>query len=358
MIMEESKIMKVFDTKDRLRCVCLDSGEAAVVDEKGCILLRIEKCRHMEFAEHGFVKVRTGVMEAMRNQELQNMLTKGFGHEDKYMIPTTYYVDIKSGHPYSSLPDIERYGDFEIACMGDYLCTRTKQYYQVKGTPDHILMGQRGLYIEIPCYNAPDNSIVDKMIDKYPVFKKRCQIRGDEDRLYWKLRCFKDGSVLLMDDEGVHYHLSCDTETGEPVKRNLGKMDSEAARAMMTKRLQDIEMESDARFMAEKKRKKEEKERQRRDALKGMTQVEPFVIGGKWGLRMNGRIAVPPIYRTIERPIGYYCVMEASYGCWGVMAVDGRVEIEPRYEKVVLNEDGTAELTVFKGKVITKRLGD
>ena len=38
--------------------------------------------------------------------------------------------------------------------------------------------------------------------------------------------------------------------------------------------------------------------------------------------------------------------------------MDGRVEIEPRYEKVVLHEDGTAELTVFKGKVITKRLGD
>ena len=79
--MEESKIMKVFDTKDRLRCVCLDSGEAAVVDEKGCILLRIEKCRHMEFAEHGFVKVKTSVAEAMRNPALQNQLTKGVGDE-------------------------------------------------------------------------------------------------------------------------------------------------------------------------------------------------------------------------------------------------------------------------------------
>ena len=41
-----------------------------------------------------------------------------------------------------------------------------------------------------------------------------------------------------------------------------------------------------------------------------------------------------------------------------MVAVDGKVEIDPRYEKVVLHEDGTAELTVFKGKVITKKLGN
>ena len=143
--------MEVFDTRDKLRCVRLDTEEGAVVDEQSNILLRIDKCRHMEFAAHGFVKVRTGVAEAMRNPALQNLLTKGVGYEGAYRIPTIYYVDIKSGHPYASLPAIERYGDFEIAYMGGYLCTRTKQYHQVKGEPDHIHKGQRDLYIEIPC---------------------------------------------------------------------------------------------------------------------------------------------------------------------------------------------------------------
>ena len=41
-----------------------------------------------------------------------------------------------------------------------------------------------------------------------------------------------------------------------------------------------------------------------------------------------------------------------------MIAIDGRVEVEPRYEKVVLHEDGTAELTGFKGKVIKKKLGN
>ena len=353
----ETRYTEVFDTRDNLRCVRLDTGEAAVVDEQGNIHLRIDICKHMEFADHGFVKVKTSVAEAMRNPALQNQLTKGVGYEGAYRIPTIYYVDIKSGHPYASLPAIERYGDFEIAYLGGYLCTRTKQYYQVKGKPDHIDIGPRGLYIEIPCHDTPDKGIIDKMIEKCSVFI-RCQIRGDEDNLYWKLREFADGSVVVMDDNGDHYHVREDTETGETARQSLGKTDSEAARAMMKKELQDIEKESEARFMAERKREREEKERQRREALKDLTDAEPIMIGDKWGMRVGGRIAVPPLYRTIEPPIGHYCVMEATYGCWGVVAMDGRVEIEPRYEKVVLHEDGTAELTVFKGKVITKRLGD
>ena len=353
----ETRYTEVFDTRDGLRCVRLDTGEAAVVDEQGSILLRIDRCRRMEFAEHGFVKVKTSVQEAMSNPDLQNLLTKGIGYEEKYVIPTTYYVDIKSGHPYADLPDIERYGDFEIAYKGGYLCTRTKQYYQVKGEPDHIHKGQRDLYIEIPCNDAPEKGIIDKMIEKYLVFKL-CQIRGDENKLYWKLRDFTDGSVMVMDDEGVHYHVRRNMGTDEVIWCNLGKKNSEAALAMMKKRLKDIEKEAEKRELAQILARHEEKERQRSEALNGLTDAEPIKIGGKWGLRIGGRITVPPIYRSIEAPVGHYSVMEAAYGCWGVVAVDGRVEIEPRYEKVVLHEDGTVELTVFKGKMITKKLGN
>ena len=90
--------------------------------------------------------------------------------------------------------------------------------------------------------------------------------------------------------------------------------------------------------------------------MKEITSAEPFQIGSKWGLRQDGRILVPPIYHSVEAPIGLYSVMEAYPGFWGVIAIDGRVEVEPRYEKVVLHEDGTADLTSASGKVITKKL--
>ena len=59
---------------------------------------------------------------------------------------------------------------------------------------------------------------------------------------------------------------------------------------------------------------------------------------------------VPSIYRSIDAPVGKYCAVEAYPGIWGVIAVDGKVEIEPRYEKVEIRPDGTVELTGVNGK--------
>ena len=67
-------------------------------------------------------------------------------------------------------------------------------------------------------------------------------------------------------------------------------------------------------------------------------------------------MVVPPIYRCVESPVGHYCVVESISGFWGIIALDGKVEVEPRYERVLLHPDGTAELTLFGDKFITKQL--
>ena len=41
---------------------------------------------------------------------------------------------------------------------------------------------------------------------------------------------------------------------------------------------------------------------------------------------------------------------------WGVMAVDGRMVVEPKFEKVKLFEDGSAEMTVYGEKKIRTKL--
>ena len=40
-----------------------------------------------------------------------------------------------------------------------------------------------------------------------------------------------------------------------------------------------------------------------------------------------------------------------------MIAVDGKVEIEAKYEGVEIHTDGTVDLTVRAGKVISKKLG-
>ena len=102
---------------------------------------------------------------------------------------------------------------------------------------------------------------------------------------------------------------------------------------------------------------KREAEREREQQIAMLVSAEPFNIGNKWGLRSKGRIVVPPIYRSVKSPVGRYCAVETYPGIWGVIAVDGKVEVEARYEDVVIHSDGTVDLTVRQGKVISKKLG-
>lgn len=67
-------------------------------------------------------------------------------------------------------------------------------------------------------------------------------------------------------------------------------------------------------------------------------------------------MVVPPMYRNILTPVGKYCAVESCPGIWGVIAIDGTVEIEPRYEGVVIRPDGTVVLTIYGRKTVVKKL--
>ena len=133
-------------------------------------------------------------------------------------------------------------------------------------------------------------------------------------------------------------------------------MRNEAERAVMTLTLNDIQREATNRYSKKQAAEQRKEERARRKELNALTAVVPFQIGNKWGLRNNGRMVVPPMYRTIHTPVGKYCAVESYPGMWGVIAVDGKVAIEPGYEGVVIRPDGRVELTVRPGKVISLKL--
>ena len=76
----------------------------------------------------------------------------------------------------------------------------------------------------------------------------------------------------------------------------------------------------------------------------------------KWGLQLDGRVVVPPIYRNIKSHVGCYCAVEGNPNQWGIIMVDGKVVIETRYTDVEINENGTARLTIIPGKIKTVNL--
>ena len=97
-----------------------------------------------------------------------------------------------------------------------------------------------------------------------------------------------------------------------------------------------------------------EEKRQRR--LEEIRDVQPFRMGVKWGLKLGERIVVPPHYRNIFPPVGGYCAFDENAYQWGLMALDGKVVVEARYQKVEIEGDGTVRLTIIPGKVKTIKL--
>ena len=328
----KKEIMEKLDTKGKYRCVRFTTGEVGVVDEQDNALMVLGQWDGLKFGTHGFLKVTNQGRDC--------------------------YMDMMNGEPYVSMPEIIQIGKFELARIGGMMCTRTKKIYEMLEVPVEVLQGgMNRLYMMLPYDGEPVEEIRKRMtVTKKPYLV--CLLNGDDSGVYWLIDTFADDTPLVMDNKGNYYHAYLDKKTKKAVKTHLGKVDNEAGKAMIAYKAREISAEQE-RMVKEREAAAQAKAAQEREKkMKAITAAEPFKLGSKWGLRQDGRILVPAIYRSMEAPVGHYSVVEAYPGFWGVIAIDGRVEVEPRYEKVVLHEDGTAELTVFKGKVITKKLGN
>jgi hypothetical protein len=104
------------------------------------------------------------------------------------------------------------------------------------------------------------------------------------------------------------------------------------------------------------RQKRRNEEAKRRKRLEEIRDALPYRMGMKWGLKLGERIIVPPKYRKILPPVGVYCAFEESACRWGVMALDGKVMVEARYQEVDIENNGTVHLTVIPGKVKTVKL--
>lgn len=342
---------ELFDMRDDgLKCVRFESGAVGVVDEQGEVIYQYDKFRHIEFVDHDFVKLRANKVEVLHNPELRYML-----REDECSCTYIFYVDLKSGQMYGSKPKLHRYGKFEVLFLREYMFTRTKPCHSTDTHPSFIWPSDNGLFLQLPCHGSPENEMLRKMLYRQTLYY-RCLIQGDEAKVYWLEVKFEDESVVVMDDEGEHYYVRLDKKSGKAVWRQLGKTGNSAEKSAVNMVINDINVEVRNRMLREKEEEQKEAARNRRKRLNDMTEVVPFQIGKKWGLKHEGRIVVPPMYRSVKSPVGKYCAVEVYPGMWGVIAVDGKVEVEARYEGVEIEPDGTVKLTIYGGKVISKIL--
>ena len=317
---------EVFDICANRAAVRFKDGRTGVVDKSGVLMVVTGCCRRLRFLKGELLSV-----------------TKEDGSD--------CYTDLKTNRTYQERPVIFSYGGIELLRVGETFHSRTRKAYTSMHGLHKDSLCFYGFYLKIPDYRVPKSCrLVDPVWSAiFDVFA--CVLEGDDEEVYWCCGCLADRSIVVMDGEGNYYHV----EKGKG-KRYIACNAPKAGEADFASVVEGLRKEAGRRAESVQRERQQNEEEKRRKRLEEIKDVLPFRMGMKWGLKWGDRIVVPPSYRNICVPVGGYCAFEGNACQWGVMALDGKVVVEARYQKVEIEKDGTVHLTIIPGKVKTIKL--
>ena len=317
---------EVFDLCADRAAVRFEDGRAGVVDDSGIPLMVTDRCRRLRFLK--------GELLAVTREDGSDC-----------------YTDLRTNRAYRERPVVFSYGGIELLRVGESFHSRTrKAYVSMHGLHKDSLCFH-GFYLKIPDYRVPKSCrLVDPVwTTLFDVFA--CVLAGDDEEVYWCCGRLADRSIVVMDGDGNYYHV----EKGRG-KRYIACNAPKAGEADFASVMENLMEEAGRRAESVQRERQQDEEEKRRKRLDEIKDVLPFRMGLKWGLKWGDRIVVPPCYRNICVPVGGYCAFEGNACQWGVMALDGKVVVEARYQKVEIEKDGTVHLTIIPGKVKTINL--
>ena len=177
-----------------------------------------------------------------------------------------------------------------------------------------------------------------------------CFLRNDYEHVYWLCAVLYGERIVVMDSKEDYYlvdsnlkktYIGCNHPKNENEDLNfvmprLGKKYYHEAM------LQKKEMEENEMLLLHEKSE--------------AGHVELYQAGKKWGVKVDGKVIVPPLYCSIAQPVGAYCAFEEIPRHWGVMTLKGKVIVDAKYEKVEIRDNGIAVVTGITGKTQTINL--
>ena len=322
-ITTKAQYRTVFDVKDNFAAVRFEDNRVGIVDGNGNIRMKLNRYRYIKFLPDDIGAV-----------------TDNAGH--------TFYIDLKTTKLYNGKPEVLKYGRIEMLRIGMVYYSRTKHVYKSPLGINSFDLLPRGFYLRI--YTGLADNCKFRHIDSEDAFLHQdcvCILADDEDEYYGFCGELADGSIVITDGKGNYYHAMDGKEKQYIACEHTKTQDEDFDVAVL--RLKAEAEGRAAKMKADHQREKEKKQQMR---LAKIQDAVPFQSGLKWGLRAGSRIIVPPIYRSIQNPVGNYCVVETNPRQWGIIRLDGKVVVEARYTNVEISNGGTARLTVFPG--ITK----
>ena len=265
---------------------------------------------------------------------------------------------IDDGTNVAEAPHVVNIKGWEFIEYNDIFMSRTQEEFSLPYRPSQYDFQNYGYYMifrfrpsapgcQVWYYCEGDEG---KMRMSNEESRNVCFLHNDYEHVYWLCAVLYDDSIVVMDSKQDYYlvdsnlkktYIGCNNPKNEKEDLNvvmprLGKKYYKEAM------LQKKEMEASEMLLLHEKSE--------------AGHVELYQAGKKWGVKVDGRVIVPPLYHCIAQPVGAYCAFEEIPRHWGVMTLKGKVIVDAKYEKVEIRDNGIAVVTGITGKTHTINL--
>ena len=257
------------------------------------------------------------------------------------------------------VPKVITINKWEFVKYDDHFRSRTYEYFGLPFRPSQYDLWNYGYYL-IYNFQRSTASGCQEWIYKEEDggsmrmhkenSEKACFLRGDHTHVYWLCADLYDSGIVVMDSHEDYYFVDSSLKKTY-IGCNQPKTESEnltVAMPRLGKQVYDIEMK--------RRKKQEEQELLLLHEKSEAGNVELYQAGKKWGVKVDGKVIVPPLYHSIAQPVGAYCAFEQIPRHWGVMTLTGKVIVDAKYEKVEIRDNGIAVVTGITGKTQTIKL--
>ena len=265
---------------------------------------------------------------------------------------------IDDGTNVAGAPQVVNIKGWEFIEYNDIFMSRTQEEFSLPYRPSQYDFLNYGYYMifrfrpsAIGCqvwYYCEGNE--GKMRMSNEESRNVCFLRNDYEHVYWLCAVLYGERIVVMDSKEDYYlvdsnlkktYIGCNHPKNEKEDLNvvmprLGKKYYKEAM------LQKKEMEANEMLLLHEKSE--------------AGHVELYQAGKKWGVKVDGKVIVPPLYCSIAQPVGVYCAFEEIPRHWGVMTLKGKVIVDAKYEKVEIRDNGIAVVTGITGKTQTINL--
>ena len=265
---------------------------------------------------------------------------------------------IDDGTNVAETPHVVNIKGWEFIEYDDIFMSRTQEEFSLPYRPSQYDFLNYGYYLIYRSKSSASGCQVwyhyeggeGKMRMSNEESRNVCFLRNDYEHVYWLCAVLYGDRIVVMDSKQDYYlvdsnlkktYIGCNNPKNEKEDLNvvmprLGKKYYKEAM------LQKKEMEASEMLLLHEKSE--------------AGHVELYQAGKKWGVKVDGKVIVPPLYHCIAQPVGAYCAFEEIPRHWGVMTLKGKVIVDAKYEKVEIRDNGIAVVTGITGKTQTINL--